>query len=395
MTQFACSVILHASTLRLCWRTIKATNNNRPSTDPKNSQADDQPLLLPSLDEEIPQLWTLIACHTIYAGVLECLVSWLPFYYYAKMLLLLVTFIPGARFPNFWFESCLVPGIDRLHSALDVDWRTYLTHQLRYLPLLLLDLLFVPGILGDGGDDEGTEAARRDHPVAEEEAVDASELQSPSKSRSRLVASGLQLRNFSRGHAPWTPSVARLSSSLSSMTPRKRIVLESPAATPSMRSLLVQTPATRTCTTTKVDRSRRRRRPTMNEKFRKVLCGDENIRIRDYLFDLDMPSLPAMGGEEGGRLSGEGRRRVVVSSADRDGDERRRKQNEQNRRRRRTFGGTLMRREEFLSSLTSGNSRKEGGNLEANNSLGGADTTGIESASTTVRRSKRIAKKQK
>ena len=44
-------------------------------------------------------------------------------------------------------------------------------HQLRYLPLLLLDLLFVPGTLGDG-DDDGTEAARRDHLVAEEEAVD-------------------------------------------------------------------------------------------------------------------------------------------------------------------------------------------------------------------------------
>lgn len=388
MTQFACSVILHASTLRLCWRTIKATNGNKPATDP---QDDGQPPLQSSssVDEEIPQLWTLIACHTIYAGVLECLISWLPLYYYVKMLLLLVTFIPGTRFPSYWFECCLVPGIDRLHSALDVDWRTYLTHQLRYLPLLILDLLFVPGILGDGNDD-GTEAAGRDH-LAEEEAVDASELQSPSKLRSRLVASGLQLRNFSKEHAPWTPSAVKLSSSLSSMTPRKKIVLASPTETPTMRSLLAQTPAT-----TKADRSRRRRRRTMNEKFRKVLCGDENIRIRDYLFDLDMPSLPAMqGDEEGGRLSGEGRRRVVVSSADRDGDERRRKQNEQNRRRRRTFGGTLMRREEFLSSSISGDVRKEGGNSDGNNSLGGGDNTGIGSASTTVRRSKRIAKKQK
>lgn len=390
MTQFVCSVLLHASTLRLCWRTIKATKTDQNTC---NSQDDGQPPLQTSssLDEEIPQLWTLLACHTIYAGVLECLVSWLPFYYYAKMLLFLVTFIPGTRFPNYWFECWLVPGIDRLHSALDVDWRTYLTHQLRYLPLLLLDLLFVPGILGDGSDDGTEAAAGRDHLVAEEETVDASELQSPSKSRSRLVASGLQLRNFSKEHAPWTPSAAKLSSSLSSPMSRKKIVLESPTATPTMRSLFAQTPAT-----TKVDRSRRRRRRTMNEKFRKVLCGDENIRIRDYLFDLDMPSLPAMqGGEEGGRLSGEGRRKVVVSSADRDGDERRRKQNEQNRRRRRTFGGTLMRREEFLSSSISGDSRKEGGNSDGDKSLGGGDNTGSESASTTVRRSRRIAKKQK
>ena len=389
MTQVACSVILHASTLRLCWRTIKATKTDQNTC---NSH-DDQPLLqsASSLDEEIPQLWTLLACHTIYAGVLESLVSWVPFYYYAKMLLLLVTFIPGTRFPNYWFECWLVPGIDRLHSALDVDWRTHLMHQLRYLPLLLLDLLFVPGILGDG-DDDGTEAARRDHLVAEEEAVDATELQSPSKSRSRLLASGLQLRNFSKEHASWTPSAPKLSSSLLSMTPRKKIVLESPTATPTMRSLLAQTPAE----TTKAERSRRRRRRTMNEKFRKVLCGDENIRIRDYLFDLDMPSLPAMqGGEEGGHLSGEGRRKVVVSSADRDGDERRRKQSEQNRRRRRTFGGTLMRREEFLSSAITGDPRNEGGNSDGNNSLGDGDNIGSGSASTTVRQSRRIAKKQK
>ena len=401
MTQFACSVILHASILRLCWRTIKVTNgdpNRPPASDPDTQpDQDGQPLQTSSLDVEIPQLWTLIACHTIYVGVLECLVSWLPFYYYVKMLLLLVTFIPGTRFPNYWFQCWLVPGIDRLHSALDLDWRTYLAHQLRYLPFLVLDLLFVPGILGDDNDDVGREVGRDRRVVAEEDAVAASELQSPSKSRSRLVASGLQLRNFSREHAPWTPSAAKVSMSMSTLTPRKKMtVQESLTATPTMRSLLAQTP-----TTAKTDRSRRRRRRTMNEKFRKVLCGDENIRIRDYLFDLDMPSLPVQVGEEDGRrLNEEGRQRVISSSADRDGDERRRKQKEQNRRRRRTFGGTLVRREEFMSSSISGDAKKVGEESNSNDDTGGGETTSRTfrsssgSASTKVRRSRRIAKKQ-
>ena len=150
MTQFACSVILHASAIRLCWRSIKAANKWSAS-DPTSLAFD---------DVEIPQLWTLLAFHTVYAGVAERLVSWLPFYYYGKMLLLLVTFVvPGTRFPNYWFTELLVPSIIKLHAALDLDWRTYLVHQLRYLPLLLLDLLFVPGILGDTNDDDGDDAA--------------------------------------------------------------------------------------------------------------------------------------------------------------------------------------------------------------------------------------------
>jgi hypothetical protein len=389
MTQFACSVILHASVLRLVWRSIKATKLVASGPDTCTQDQTDPSL---SLDDEIPQLWTLLAFHTIYAGVLEGLVSWLPFYYYVKMLLLLVTFgIPGTRFPNYWFECWLVPGIDNLHSALDVDWRTYLVDQLRYLPLLLLDLLFVPGILGGPNDVDGSDTGREHQIDHAEVVVGASDLQSPSKSRSRLVASGLQLRKFSREHALRTPA-AKSSSSMA--TPRKKIALESPFATPTMRSLLAQTPATAT-TTAHGDRSRRRRRRTMNEKFRRVLCGDESIRIRDYLFDLDMPSVPVRGSMEG-----EESRRVVVSSADRDGDERRREKDERNRRRRRTLGGAVMRREEeFLSSSLLGDERKlllgeePNSNGNVSNSSGGGNNSG-SSANTAVRRSRRIAKKQ-
>lgn len=393
MTQFACSVILHASAIRLCWRSIKAANKWSAS-DPTSLAFD---------DVEIPQLWTLLAFHTVYAGVAERLVSWLPFYYYGKMLLLLVTFVvPGTRFPNYWFTELLVPSIIKLHAALDLDWRTYLVHQLRYLPLLLLDMLFVPGILGDTNDDDGDEAERRDQhtgtrstssasvsAAAAEAEVDASELQSPSKSRSRIVASGLKLRTFSREHTFRTPS--KLSASL-----RRRNVLEPLAATPTISSLLPRTPAT--AATAHGNRSRRRRHRTPHEKFRKVLCGDENIRIRDFLFDLNMP---IRGSEEAGYLYGERQGVVVSRSADRDGEERHRKKEAESRRRRRTFGGALMRSEDFLASFAKGDENQVG--EESTNDAtkrvgrnGNSNGSSVSSAGrTTARRSRRIAKKQK
>lgn len=389
MTQFACSVILHASAIRLCWRSIKAANKWSASDPRRPSLAFD--------DVEIPQLWTLLAFHTVYAGVAERLVSWLPFYYYGKMLLLLATFIPGTRFPNFWFTELLVPSIIQLHAALDLDWRTHLVHQLRYLPLLLVDLLFVPGILGETNDDSGDETERRDQhtgtsstssasAAAAEAEVDASELQSPSKSRSRIAASGLKLRTFSREHTFRTPS--KLSASL-----RGRNVLESLAATPTISSLLPRTPAT--AATAHGNRSRRRRRRTPHEKFRKVLCGDENIRIRDFLFDLNMP-LETRGSEEGGYLYGERRGVVASRSADRDGEERHRKKEAQNRRRRRTFGGVLMRSEDFLASFVKGEENQvDEESTNATKRVGrNGNSNGSSAGSTTVRRSRRIAKKQ-
>ena len=313
------------------------------------------------------------------------------------MLLLLATFIPGTRFPNVWFTELLVPSIIQLHAALDLDWRTHLVHQLRYLPLLLVDLLFVPGILGETNDDSGDETERRDQhtgtsstssasAAAAEAEVDASELQSPSKSRSRIAASGLKLRTFSREHTFRTPS--KLSASL-----RGRNVLESLAATPTISSLLPRTPAT--AATAHGNRSRRRRRRTPHEKFRKVLCGDENIRIRDFLFDLNMP-LETRGSEEGGYLYGERRAVVASRSADRDGEERHRKKEAQNRRRRRTFGGVLMRSEDFLASFVKGEENQvDEESTNATKRVGrNGNSNGSSAGSTTVRRSRRIAKKQ-
>lgn len=257
MTKTACLLIIHCSALSLCWRSIKAIKS-ASGADPR------------SIDAEIPQLWAIIAFHGLYTGIVEVLVSWLPFYYYIKMILLAVTFFPGTRFPAYWFDCFLVPGIDRLHSALDIDWRQYLVNQAKYLPLLLMDLLFLPGVLNDREETSAIEGRA----VGEANSNLSPPLQSPSAARSRIVASSLHLRNFSREYG-CSPAKA---------TPRKRLV-----------DLSLETPlkgGQTSFNTVSSRRSRRRRRRTMNEKVRKVLCGDENIRIRDFLFDLDMPSAP-------------------------------------------------------------------------------------------------------
>lgn len=303
------------------------------------------------------------------------------------MILLAVTFFPGTRFPAYWFNSLLVPGIDRLHAALDFDWKQYLVHQAKYLPLLLLDMLFVPGILSDEEEKNGLSGVDK---IALEEGHEeeaASSLQSPSTARSRIVASGLQLRNFSREHG--TPA---------KHSPRKRIAEMSPA----LPVPVVRTPVTTTGATNR----RRRRRRTMNEKVRKVLCGDENIRIRDFLFDLDMPSVPTSNGGAQISPNGEIARGVVVSSANRESDRRQERRDARNcERRRRTFGGAVG-RNDFLRLAGEGckpNERNvvpEGTpnerDLQVEEEANGENNQGTSNSSNiTVRRSKRIAKRDK
>jgi len=310
MTKAACLLILHCSTLRLCWRSIKAVKSTT-GAGPR------------SIDAEIPQLWALIAFHALYAGIAEVLFSWLPFYFYIKMILLAVTFFPGTKFPAYWFDCLLVPGIDKLHAVLDFDWRQYLVNQAKYLPLLLFDMLFVPGILNEKKGDSAAEG--RGVGGANNSSLP---LQSPSATRSRIVASSLHLRNFSRDHGG-TPGKGASCTRL-------------PDTSPATPLLAGQTPAD----TTSTKRRRRRRRRTMNETVRKVLCGDENIRVRDYLFDLDMPASPPPGSK--GLPPSKGvevvqvAKRPVISSASRESDERQQEKDVLSRtRRRRTFGGAI------------------------------------------------------
>jgi len=69
------------------------------------------------------------------------------------MILMVITFLPGTKFPNFWFEVILVPGMERVHQACDVGVVGVVKFQVKMLPLRVLDL-FLPGI-AEPDDEDG------------------------------------------------------------------------------------------------------------------------------------------------------------------------------------------------------------------------------------------------
>mmetsp|Transcript_4854 Transcript_4854/g.6251 ORF Transcript_4854/g.6251 Transcript_4854/m.6251 type:complete len:225 (+) Transcript_4854:32-706(+) len=137
MTTAACRVILQASSLCLTWRSVKSLKKSAHS-----------------MDIEVLQLWSLLAFHTVSVQIgIEGNLSCFPFYYCFKMILMVITFLPGTKFPNFWFEVILVPGMERVHQACDVGVVGVVKFQVKMLPLRVLDL-FLPGI-AEPDDEDG------------------------------------------------------------------------------------------------------------------------------------------------------------------------------------------------------------------------------------------------
>jgi hypothetical protein len=163
MTRAACELILRVSTFGLVWRSVKdlkriteaqaaaAAAKNEQTASSSSSINDDPGEYMELHDWEILQLWALYAFHTlyIYSG-LEWFVSFVPLYYYMKMILLVITFlIPNTKFANFWFELLLVPMMQRVHEILNLDWKTLLYQEMILLPWQILDLFLLPGLMSD------------------------------------------------------------------------------------------------------------------------------------------------------------------------------------------------------------------------------------------------------
>lgn len=147
MTRAACDLILRISTLGLAWRTVKALKRNG-SYKHTQSNADGHHI---EIDWEILQLWALYAFHVLYVySGLEWFASFLPLYYYFKMILLVITFlIPNTKFANFWFELVLVPMMQRIHGLLNFDWKGFIRKESFLLPWQFLDLFILPGLISD------------------------------------------------------------------------------------------------------------------------------------------------------------------------------------------------------------------------------------------------------
>jgi len=413
MTRAACDLILRISTLGLAWRTVKALKRNGKHI---QSNSDGHHI---EIDWEILQLWALYAFHVLYVySGLEWFASFMPLYYYFKMILLITTFlIPNTKFANFWFELVLVPMMQRIHGLLNFDWKGFIHKETILLPWQILDLFILPGLISDEEakavmklrEQQLEKALNITHSFSvvenvatgKEAIVDAmnftnddanlhienilnaatsayspsnkpvtrspetpprtrlrpSTAPSPQSSsftspvaRSRVAASSLHLRKFSQDHhitsrtdlRPKPKSPQRQTTSIpapeqstpkASITTRKsrKPLADDPSTKtsssprrkqPSNRppsvafkqtkaSLLSQIskspvkPSSRLNPETRSQQDKKllyfddddnisiSSRRSMGNSVRKFITGDDNIRIRDFLFDLELPSIPS------------------------------------------------------------------------------------------------------
>jgi hypothetical protein len=116
------------------------------------------PLPLAEEEVEVLQLWCILASHTVYTCYYfnaEQVVSVVvPLYFYFKMILLVILFLPGTRIPNFIFGTVVVPAIDLMHAllaqtksksqAIDFDVAALLV-SLQLMPLVVVDAMLLPG----------------------------------------------------------------------------------------------------------------------------------------------------------------------------------------------------------------------------------------------------------
>ncbi|KAL3792407.1 hypothetical protein HJC23_001525 [Cyclotella cryptica] len=172
MTQAFCHIALHYSTARLSWATIKSLHRNR------SNKCDVKPA-----EYEILMGWTCLAFHSIYtsSGVEYAVRFVVPFYYYFKLLVIVVTFVVPALISlnpfHFWsgergvsnplvaawFNCLIVPCVHRIHELMDHDPKKWVEEQLAILPLLFLDYFILPGILLTDEERETVRLSRSDH----------------------------------------------------------------------------------------------------------------------------------------------------------------------------------------------------------------------------------------
>jgi hypothetical protein len=170
------------STARLSWKTVKSLRRSRRRSIHNNKQQsssaweddvnkinyDSNTLHNEEVEFEILQGWTIIALHTLYVSTgLEYAVRFIiPFYFHLKMLLLIAFTIPSSLLWRsgkdygdnnssyslsplipFCFNCIIVPGVHKVHELMDNDPRGWALYVIAVIPLLMLDFVFLPGVL--------------------------------------------------------------------------------------------------------------------------------------------------------------------------------------------------------------------------------------------------------
>ena len=343
MTRGACNLVLHISIISLSWRSVKALK--RPTFGRKNLNdscindgsinAVDTPR---KIDTELLQLWALFALQKIYSCTgLEGIISMFPMYYYVKMIIVVITFIPGTRFPDFWFTSILVPLMDQCHIIMNLDWKGFLKREALLLPWRVLDLLIIPGLISDDEAEivKKLRIQELDNLYCDEEGSYVTSLQNSHDSekratrfrrnssfsspiaRSRVAASSMHVRKFSTDHETKSTSTETGLSSLASKRKgqKDRIRKKTLTRDSGTQKVIRHPPMTafsRTNTKTNYTTVTKKKKrevvlsstkvkdlnsedngTVLNHRLRKFITGDSNIRVRDYLFDINMPAPPS------------------------------------------------------------------------------------------------------
>lgn len=152
MTKPVCYIILNFGILRHSWQTVKYLRRSKTG-------GEDNEKKMEKLSSNILQVWCVLAVHSVMisTGLESKVLSYLPLYFYFKMIALgLFFFLPSSRNINvpaqYVFQKVLVQSVNR------VNYLTYKIHleyhnitlkcqeQAWILPWRLLDLIF-PGVL--------------------------------------------------------------------------------------------------------------------------------------------------------------------------------------------------------------------------------------------------------
>ena len=217
-------------------------------------------------------------------------------------------------FVSYVFDYLIVPAVQRVHFMMDENPKEWLKLQLSILPLVLLDLFVLPGIIipckyGDGNDVTRETERKTNLPSAEafsfrgdKVAAGESPMQLGENPTFSLTDDSDEIDDSvlaELNDAPVTPPRRR-----TSFFPRTSPKFNSPSAKSKLASSALRlrrisrgyTPQNGANTPERsVGHNRmrnRRHRQSLGDTLREIVTGSASIRVRDHLFDLDLPSTP-------------------------------------------------------------------------------------------------------
>ena len=213
-------------------------------------------------------------------------------------------------FVAYVFDYLIVPAVQKIHRMMDDNPKEWLKLQLAILPLVLLDLFILPGIIISCDEDDFTSESnsqinlppeeafsfRGDKVVAGESPMQLEENPTCSLTDDSTESDDCVLVELN--DAPVTPPRRR-----TSLFPRTTPKFNSPSAkskiaSSAMRLRRISRGFAQNGTNSPersvghTRKKKRRNRQSLGDTLREIVTGSSDIRVRDHLFDLDLPSTP-------------------------------------------------------------------------------------------------------